>query len=194
MVLCLTPTQFTNSWHVPALLDSFVYSETSLLQTQIWLWSLNLLQDRDSVRIIWVLLLLISAQRKSASTARRNRWPKTWLRPQYSTIFYSRTLLANFYEKLKINKKICNQLFKYLNWSNNHPEDCPLLKCKFIKSFAVGGGNTWALTELMNTDQKANCEQSKLLTSMEIKVAFKQIESETEYVAAHAYSRETYTE
>lgn len=139
MVLCLTPTQFTNSWHVPALLDSFVYSETSLLQTQIWLWSLNLLQDRDSVRIIWVLLLLISAQRKSASTARRHRWPKTWLRPQYSTIFYSRTLLASFYEKLKINKKICNQLFKYLNWSNNHPEDCPLLKCKFIKSFAVGG-------------------------------------------------------
>lgn len=58
---------------------------------------------------------------------------------RHSTVFYSRTLLANFYEKLKINKKICNQLFKYLNWSNNHPEDCPLLKCKFIKSFAVGG-------------------------------------------------------
>lgn len=46
----------------------------------------------------------------------------------------------------------------------------------------------------MNTDQKANCEQSKLLKSMEIKVTFKQIESEAEYVAAHAYSRETYTE
>lgn len=97
-------------------------------------------------------------------------------------------------KSLKQIKKICNQLFKYLNWSNNHPEDCPLLKCKFIKSFAWGGDDTWALTELMNTDQKENCEQSKLLTSMEIKVTFKQIESETKYVAAHAYSRETYTE
>lgn len=82
---------------------------------------------------------------------------------------------------------------KYLNWSNIQPEESPLLKGKFKESFAVGG-NTWALIELMNTDEKANYEQSKLLTSMEIKFSFKQFESETVYFVANAYSRETYME
>lgn len=66
-------------------------------------------------------------------------------------------------KSLKQIKKICNQLFKYLNWSNNHPEDCPLLKCKFIKSFAVGGGgtpelslNSWILIR-KQTVNRVNC-------------------------------------
>lgn len=87
---------------------------------------------------------------------------KTQMTKDTVLFFYSRTLLANFYEKLKINKKICNQLFKYLNWSNNHPEDCPLLKCKFIKSFAVGGEtpelslNSWILIR-KQTVNRVNC-------------------------------------